>query len=110
MISKEAAFHGLPRELQKKTVAKILQALGMETVPCTVCNGDTRFIYGPKNTDKIRNRLLNSLDSFLVLASSQADGIVGFNEAYIDPLERLFELDFKDHYGKIGFREIQKRV
>ncbi len=45
-----------------------------------------------------------------MLAHSETDGIVGFEEAYVDPLEEMFELDFTDHYGNVGLPEIRKRV
>lgn len=38
------------------------------------------------------------------------DRIVGFEEAYIGSVERMFKLDFVDHYGGVGLPEIERRV
>lgn len=112
MMSKEEAFRDLPKEvLAEHTVTSIMYMLWTNTVPCVACSGKTRLIYDPyDNVEKIKDRVLNSVDAFLVLCKSETKGIVGFEEAYIDSLERMFHLDFMDHYENVGLPEIRKRV
>ncbi len=110
MVSKEEAFARLPPELAKDTVAHVMRALGTDEIPCVECGGKTRLVYGPGNVERIRDRLLRSSDAYVVLCKSSVRGIVGFEEAYVDSLDRIFELDLLDHYGQVGLPEIRGRV
>lgn len=110
MISKEEAFRHLPPEIATDTVAQVFRILGNENVPCSDCGGRTRLIYGRSNVDKIRDRLTRSEDAFIVLAKDGEKGIVGFEEGYVDSLERIFELDLTDHYGNVGLPTIRNRI
>ena len=101
MLSKEAIFGHLSRELQEKTVARIMNILDMGAIDCTACGGDTRFIYGSENVEKIRDRVLKSTDSFLVLATNAIGEIVGFEEGYVGNIQRIFDLDLSLHYRDI---------
>ena len=110
MISKEQIFWHLPPGLFDETVAYIMKVLWIDAIACPLCWGYTRLIYGPENVEKIKERVLGSVDSFLVLCKSATKGIVGFEEGYIDPLDRMFELDFKDHYEDVWLGEIERRI
>lgn len=110
MVSKEEAFRNLPKELATDTVAHVFRILGHENVPCPDCLGKTRLIYGKSNVDKIRDRLTKSQDAFIVLAKDPEKGIVGFEEGYVDSLERIFDLDLTDHYGNVGLPAIRNRI
>lgn len=110
MVSKEEAFRHLPPEISTDTVAHVFRILGTDQVPCPDCGGRTRLIYGDSNVDKIRDRLTRSEDAFVVLAKHAEKGIVGFEEGYVDSLERIFELDLTDHYGNVGLPAIRDRI
>lgn len=95
----------------ERTVAHIMRTLDTDSIPCVTCGShDTRLIYGPSNVEKIKDRVLGSVETFLILCKSENGSIVGFNEGYVDSLERIFKLDLFDHYGNVGLPEISKRV
>lgn len=110
MMSKENVFWYLPEELIQETVTHIMRILWTESIPCTFCGGKTRLRYGCEHVEKIRERVIGSVDAFLVLCISETKWIVGFEEAYIDSLDRMFHLDFADHYENIWLPEITQRV
>ena len=43
----------------------------IDTLSCHKCSGDVRFVYGKANIEVIRDRLLKTKESFLVVASNE---------------------------------------
>lgn len=110
MHSKEDIFEGLPRDFFQKTVAEIMREIDMKEILCHSCGHETRMIYGPENVEMVKERVLQSVDSFLVLCTDTQNKIVGFEEGYIDSLQKIFDRDLHYHYSKIGFAEVSRRV
>lgn len=110
MHSKEDVFSGLPKDLFQKTVAEIMREIDMKEILCHGCGHETRMIYGPENVEMVKERVLRSVDSFLVLCTDTNNKIVGFEEWYIDSLKKIFDRDLYYHYSRIGFAEVSKRV
>lgn len=111
ILSKEKVFWHLSEDLIQRKVAHIMQILWIDSVRCTACSSEnTRLIYGPNNIERIKDRVLGSIDAFVVLCKSDEKGIVGFEEAYVDSLDRIFQLDLIDHYENIWIPEISQRV
>ncbi len=82
----------------------------MKTISCPCCQSDTRFIYGNEHTQAVRKRLLDSIHSFLVVAENDGD-IVGTGLWYIPrSFTEMYQLEFHDHYQKIGINTIRERV
>ena len=110
MISKESAFRKLPSELAEKTVAEVFRILGDDRVDCPDCGSAADLVYGNGNAEKIRDRLQNSQEAYVVVARNPKGEIVGFDEAYVDGFDRIFDLDLTDHYGEVGRETVRERV
>lgn len=110
MMSKQDIFWHLEKEIYDETVKKILQILGISEISCVECSGKTRFIYPDEHVENIKERLLQSEESFLVVCENNAWEIVWYEEWYIDCLENIFSREFAYHYEKVGLWEIQQRV
>ncbi|MFZ4462147.1 MAG: hypothetical protein ACOYN2_06780 [Patescibacteria group bacterium] len=80
MHSKEDVFSGLPKDIFQKTVAEIMREIDMKEILCHGCGHETRMIYGPENVEMVKERVLRSVDSFLVLCTDTNNKIVGFEE------------------------------
>ena len=68
------------------------------------------MIYGEKHVQDVQDRLLNSVDAFLVVCRNKLGEIVGFKDGYVADLPTIFERELKYHYHRIGLEEIQLRV
>ncbi len=68
------------------------------------------MIYWQAHVEKIKRRLLKSVDAFLVLCKNTDGEIVGYEEWYVDSLDAIFDGEFHYHYREIGVKEIQRRV
>ena len=78
--SKEQAFWHSGIDITKMTVQKIMDVLDISNISCPCCNGTTDFIYGREHIEKIRERLLKSVDSFLTVCRDKRNDIIGFNK------------------------------
>lgn len=110
MMSKKDIFWHLEKEIYDETVQKIMWILSIESISCISCNGETKFVYGYEHVKNIRQRLLESEESFLVICENDCWEIVGYEEGYFDSLENIFSRELAYHYEKIWLPEIQKRV
>lgn len=101
MHSKNDIFGHLAKDIYEKTVASIMRTLEMSKIPCPDCGGVTRFIYGDSNVENIKERLLDSEDSFLVVCRDENGDIVGYMDGYVDSLETIFRRELEYHYSEI---------
>ncbi len=76
---------------------------------CPDCGGNTEFIYGPDNIEKIRKRLKESV-SFLVVCRNEIGELVGYMDGYVDSLKTIFDQELAYHYSNVGFRSVCDRV
>lgn len=112
MSSKEDVFGKFPDEIKNNTISRIMNLLGWweHDVLCPKCGWGTEMIYGSINIRKIQRRLLESTQAFLVLCRNTEGEIVGYEEAYVDSLDAIFEGEFAYHYRDVWVREIARRV
>ena len=110
MVSKEEAFRNLPEEIAEKTVAEVFRILDDDRVECPDCGSGTDLVYGHANAGKIRDRLQRSQEAYVVVAKNAEGEIVGFEEAYVDGFDRIFDLDLTDHYGEVGRETVRDRI
>ena len=61
----------------------------MDVIECPDCGGRAELSYGESYIGELRNKLLDSEDSFLSVARDDKGKMVGFAEGYIDPLESI---------------------
>lgn len=83
------------------TVQKIMDVLDISNISCPCCNGPTDFIYGREHIEKIRKRLLESVDSFLTVCRDKRNDIIGFTDGYIAPIDLIFERELLYHYRRV---------
>ncbi|MGE4443454.1 MAG: hypothetical protein AB7E37_00495 [Candidatus Altimarinota bacterium] len=110
MMSKQDIFGHLEKEVYDETVKKIMGILSMSEIACISCGGDTKFIYGEDHVENIKERLLQSEESFLVVCENETGELVGYEEGYVDSLENIFKRELAYHYEVIGVDEIKKRI
>lgn len=110
MMSKQDIFWHLKKEIYDETVESIMNLLGIDKIPCIDCQWDTKFIYGKEHVNNIKERLMESQDSFLVVCENQKWEIVWYEEWYIDTIENIFQRELAYHYSEIGIEEIKKRI
>ena len=91
-------------------VLDIMKLLNMTDIKCLSCGNVTDFIYWNNHLSDIRKRLLESIHSFLVVAENN-ENVVGAWLWYIPKsFNEMYELEFKDHYKRIGVDKIKERV
>ena len=110
MHSKKDIFWWLIPQIYSLTVRKLMGDFEIDTLSCHKCSGDVRFVYGKANIEVIRDRLLKTKESFLVVASHEKWDIVWYEDAYIWSLEDIFYREFETHYRYVGVEEIRKRI
>lgn len=110
MMSKQDIFWHLEKEVYDETVKKIMWILSINEIPCISCGWETKFVYWKDNVETIRERLLKSSDSFLVIWENSLWDIIWYMDGYVNPLESIYKRELLYHYEDIGFPEINKRV
>lgn len=110
MISKQDIFWHLEKEVYDETVKKIMWILSISEIPCISCWGETKFIYPEEHVENIKERLLESEDSLLVICENTEGEIVGYEEWYLDSLENIFRRELAYHYEVIWIDEIRTRI
>lgn len=110
MMSKQDIFWHLEKEVYDETVKKIMWILSMSEIPCISCGGKTKFIYGEDHVENIKERLLESEESFLVVCENKTWELVWYEEWYVDSLENIFRRELAYHYEVIWVDEIKRRI
>ena len=108
--SKKDIFWHLESFIYEIDVSDIMKIHGMKYIPCPCCRHETRFIYGNEYTDDIRKRLLDSIDSFLVVAENYWNPVWWLLWYIPNSFEEMYQLEFKDHYANIGVEKIKNTV
>lgn len=110
MLSKKDVFGHLEKNIYEETVEKIMKTLNMETINCTECGEETKFIYWRENVINIKERLLQSEDSFLVLCKDEKNEIIWYEDWYVSSVDEIFKRELEYHYKNIWVWEIKSRV
>lgn len=110
MMSKQDIFWHLEKEIYDETVKKILQILEISEISCIECSGKTRFIYPDEHVENIKERLLQSEESFLVVCENSTWEIVWYEEWYIDTFDTIFRRELAYHYEKIWKEDIKTKI
>lgn len=110
MMSKQDIFWHLEKEVYDETVKKIMWILSMSEIACISCGWDTKFIYGEDHVENIKERLLQSEESFLVVCENETWELVWYEEWYVDSLENIFKRELAYHYEVIWVDEIKRRI
>lgn len=110
MHSKQDIFWHLAKDLYDETVQKIMNVLEIDEIACPNCSWDTHFIYPKSHVENIKERLLQSQESFLVVCENEREEIVGYEEWYIDSMDAIFQRELAYHYKDIGIDEIKHRI
>lgn len=108
--SKKDIFWHLDSFIYNLEVTDIMKIHGMKYIPCPCCRTETRFIYGNEYTNDIRKRLLNSIDSFLVVAQDDWNPVWWLLWYMPNSFEEMYQLEFKDHYSNVGVEKIRNKV
>lgn len=108
--SKKDIFWHLESFIYELDVSDIMKIHGMKYIPCPCCRHETRFIYGNEYTDDIRKRLLDSIDSFLIVAENYWNPVWWLLWYIPNSFEEMYQLEFKDHYANIGVEKIKNTV
>lgn len=110
MMSKQDIFWHLEKEIYENTVANIMKILEIKEIPCIECWSETKFIYWEEHVENIKERLLNSQQSFLAICEDENWEIVWYEDWYIDNMENIFNRELAYHYSEIWLPEIRQRV
>lgn len=110
MHSKKDIFWHLKPETYNLTVKKIMWDFEVDNIKCTDCWWETKFIYGRKNIEVIKDRLTKTQKAFLVIGWDKNNEIAWYEDAYIDTLESIFNREYETHYRYIGIPEIRTRI
>lgn len=110
MHSKKDIFGHLDKKSYSMTVRQIMGDFEIDTLSCNDCWWKVRFVFGKDNMDVIRERLTKTRRSFLTVWFNENDEVVGFEDAYVDTLEGIFQREFESHYRSIGLGEIRRRI
>ena len=111
MHSKQDVFWGLSKGVYEMTVAQIMRVLNMNDILCPWCGEKTEFVFWENNIANIKERLLNSEESFLVVCREKEEGkIIGYVDGYIDSLETIFARELHYHYSDVWFEAVKNQV
>lgn len=109
--SKEQVFLSSKDIVTTKTVQQIMNGLDISVVHCPHCGHEASFIYGSEHIHKIRERLLESITSFITICrDTMSNEIVWFTDAYIAPIDVIYERELFSHYEKVWLNRIQSRI
>ncbi|MBX9809390.1 hypothetical protein K2X92_03315 [Candidatus Gracilibacteria bacterium] len=110
IFSKKDIFGYLDERLYELSVEEIMKILRRSDIHCLSCGDKTRLIHDSKRVDSLKKRLLESVNSFLVVAE-QNDHMLGGLLWYLPKsFEEMYELEFKYHYSAIGVEKIKNKV
>ena len=75
-----------------------------------MCGGGLKLVYDDDHISRVRERMLETKKAFLVLVKNASGKIVGYEDAYIDSFNPIFEREFSYHYSSIGAEKIRTKV
>lgn len=110
MHSKKDIFWHLPTERYSMTVRQIMWDFEIDTLSCVACSWPVRFVFWKPNMNVIKERLLKTKKSFLVVAFNEKNGVVGYEDWYQSDIDGIFNREYHDHYQRIWVQEIRKRA
>lgn len=109
VISKEELFWR-DKEIENTLVINLLRHNPDDRF-CTNCwSDDLDFPYWLDHVFRIRRRIKWSIKTYLVVAKNEKWEIIGYEEAYIDSLERIFLQEYSYHYSMIWIEQIRDEI
>lgn len=106
---KKEVFWHFPQSKYKKKVSEILSWVSLKCPKCLSSNINLMHS-AQNNIPIIKDRLLNSIESSVVMVRDQWSNLISYWEVYVDFFDRVINFELRPHYPTIDLFDMKYRI